>query len=283
MKNKAVAYIMMYLKILLGAAIYALGFQFFCYPNAVVSGGVTGIAMIVNFLCGMPVGIMTIILNIPLFAYSWKKFGLGFILGSLTGMVSLSLFIDLFSMIDYVFTSDVFLGAIFGGVLKGLGLGIVYSANATTGGIDIVAKFLRRKYQYINFGTFVLILDVTVIAAFGLIFDTYESAMYSIISMFVSSQIIDLVLYGAVNSKVCYIITDASHEVKDAIVGRLHRGVTYLHGEGAWSHKEKDVILCVIKRSQIVVLKKLVRECDENAFMIVCDSREVFGKGFTKV
>ena len=283
MQKKILSYVLIYLRILGGTAIYALGFQLFCYSNNIVSGGVTGIAMIINRLTTLPVGVTTIVLNIPLFIFSWRKFGLNFLIGSLVGMLSLSVFIDLFSLTGLVFTDDVLLGAVFGGILKGLGLGLVYSANATTGGVDIVAKFLRRKYQHINFGTFLLLLDVAVIVAFALIFHRYESGMYSVISMYLSSQMIDLVLYGAVNSKVCYVITDESARVKDAITHKLHRGVTYLHGEGAWSGVEKDIILCVIKQSQIVELKKLVRESDENAFMIVSDSREVFGKGFTYI
>ena len=122
-----------------------------------------------------------------------------------------------------------------------------------------------------------------VITAFAVLFKRYDSAMYAIICMYIASKVIDLVLYGAVNSKVCYIITDRHNEIKDALVNRLHRGVTYLHGEGAWSHQEKNVILCVIKQSQIVELKHLIREMDDNAFVIVSDSREVFGKGFSYI
>lgn len=283
MEKKILSFVWTYLRIIGGGAIYGLGFQFFCYPNNIVSGGVAGIAMIINYLTTLPVGAMTVILNIPLFIFSWKRLGLRFLIGSLVGMLSLSFFIDFFSIFNVVATDDALLGAVYGGVLKGLGLGLVASANATTGGMDIVAKFLRRKYQYINFGTFMLLLDAVVIVAFALIFARYESGMYSVISMYLSSKLIDLVLYGAVNSKVCYVITDESAKIKDAITNRLHRGVTYLHGEGAWSGSEKDIILCVIKRSQIVELKNLVREIDEKAFMIVSDSREVFGKGFTYI
>lgn len=283
MKKKIAAYTLIYLRILVGTAIYAMGFQFFCYSNGIVSGGVTGIAMIINYLSAFPVGVMTIVLNIPLFIFSWKKFGLNFLIGSLVGMLSLSAFIDLLNLTGMVFTDDVLLGAVFGGVMKGMGLGLVYSANATTGGVDIVAKFLRRKYQHINLGTILMLLDVAVILCFAIIFRSYESGMYSVISMFITSKMIDLVLYGAVNSKVCYIITDESARLKDAITQSLHRGVTYLHGEGAWSGVEKDIILCVIKQSQIVELKKLVKENDEHAFLIVSDSREVFGKGFTYI
>ena len=274
-------WIVMYLKILIGSALYAAGFQFFLYPNAIATGGVTGVAMIINYFSGFPVGVMTLIINVPLFIFSWKRFGLGFILASLAGTVLSSVMVDLFAMIPLEVTHEPLLGAIYGGIIKGLGLGIVYHTGATTGGVDIVAKFLRRKYQHINFSTFILGLDTAVIVAFAVLFRRYDSAMYAIICMFIASKVIDLVLYGAVNSKVCYIITDKSEEIKDGIVNALHRGVTFLHGEGAWSGQEKHVILCVIKQSQIVELKHLVGAVDDRAFVIVSDSREVFGNGFS--
>ena len=283
MKSKAAETALTYAQIILGSVLYAAGFQYFLYPNSITTGGVTGVAMIINFLSGFPVGVMTMIINIPLFAFSWKKFGLKFILASLAGMVLSSVFVDVFALMPLEITHEPLLGAIYGGLIKGVGLGIIYRVGATTGGVDIVAKFLRRKYQHINFSTFILGLDAAVIVAFALIFKKYDSAMYAIICMFIASRVIDLVLYGAVNTKVCYIITDESTAVKDAIVTELGRGVTYLHGEGAWSGKEKNVILCVIKQSQIVELKKLVGEIDDKAFMIVSDSREVFGKGFSRI
>ena len=283
MKKRILSYSADYAKIVIGSLLYAVGFQFFLYPNAITTGGVTGVAMIINYLSGIPVGVMTMIINIPLFAFSWKRFGLKFIIASLAGTVLSSVFVDLLATLPVEVTHEPLLGAIYGGLVKGFGLGLVYHTGATTGGVDIVAKFLRRKYQHINFSTFILGLDVVVITAFAVIFKRYDSAMYAIICMFIASKVIDLVLYGAINSKVCYIITDESIQVKDAIVTELGRGVTFLHGEGAWSGQEKNIILCVIKHSQIVELKKLVEAIDEKAFMIVSDSREVFGKGFSYI
>ena len=283
MKKRILSYSADYAKIVIGSLLYAVGFQFFLYPNAITTGGVTGVAMIINYLSGFPVGVMTMLINIPLFAFSWKKFGMKFIIASLVGTILSSVFVDLLATLQVEVTHEPLLGAIYGGLIKGFGLGLVYHTGATTGGVDIVAKFLRRKYQYINFSTFILGLDVVVILAFALIFRRYDSAMYAIICMFIASKVIDLVLYGAINSKVCYIITDESVRVKDAIVTELGRGVTFLHGEGAWSGQEKNIILCVIKHSQIVELKKLVQAIDGKAFMIVSDSREVFGKGFSYI
>ncbi len=276
-------WIVMYLKIVIGAALYAAGFQFFLYPNAIPTGGLTGIAMIINFLTDLPVGILTLIMNVPLFIFSWKKFGLQFIIASLVGTVLASVFVDIFAQFPLEVTHEPLLGAIYGGIIKGFGLGVVYHTGATTGGVDIAAKFLRSRYQHINFSTFILGLDVVVITAFAVFFRRYDSAMYAIICMYIASKVIDLVLYGAINSKVCYIITEKSAEIKDALLNRLHRGVTYLHGQGAWSGEEKDIILCVIKRSQIVELKHLIRALDDRAFVIVSDAREVFGNGFSYI
>lgn len=270
-------------KIVCGSLIFAAGFRFFAYPNDIVSGGVTGIAMIINYLSGLPVGVLSIIINIPLFAVSWKKFGLRFIVSSFISMTLCSVFIDLLTMVDAVGTHDLLLAAVYGGVVQGLGLGIVFSASATTGGVDIVAKLLRARYPYMNLGSLLLALDVAVIGTFAVVFRKFDSAMYSIIGMFISSRVIDFVLYGAVNSKVCYIITDENERMKKAIVESLDRGVTLLRGEGGFSGEKKEVILCVIKRREIVELRRMVQSIDEGAFMFVCDSREVFGEGFSYI
>ncbi|HIV21031.1 MAG TPA: YitT family protein [Candidatus Scatomorpha stercorigallinarum] len=282
-KRTAKEYVKEYALIIIGAAIYGVGFQFFFYPNQVLAGGLTGIAMIINMLTDLPVGVMNIIMNIPLFIAAWKRFGLGFVIGSFTGMAASSVFIDLFSLIGWEATDNVLLGTIFGGVLNGTGLGIIYRAGVTTGGVDIVVKFLRLRYAYLNFGTLMLILDVIILAAYALIFNSLEAAMYSTIAMFVVSRAIDLVLYGLGTSKVCYIISDESDKLKNAITSQLGRGVTLLKGEGAYTGRAKNVILCVIKKTQITQVRKIVKNVDVHAFLIVTDARDVFGNGFENI
>ena len=220
------------LRIILGSALYSAGFQYFMYHNSIITGGITGLSMIVNYLTGLPVGITMILINVPLFALAWKRYGLEFLLMSLAGMLLTSVFVDIFALSDFTFTYDPLLASVFGGIFMGIGLGIVYSTTATTGGTDIIAKFLRQKYQHLNYSTFILALDVAVIAAFALIFKRLESAMYAIISMYIASKMIDLVLLGTVNSKMCFIITAKCDEVKNVIIEKLDRGVTFLHGEG---------------------------------------------------
>lgn len=281
MKNKKISELILeYGLITVGTAIFAAGFQFFLYPNSIIVGGVSGIAMIINMLTELPVGVLTIIMNIPLFVLAWRTFGTGFIVSSFVGMLLSSVFIDLFATFNISPTSDLLLASIIGGAIKGAGLGIVYYAGATTGGVDIVAKFARRKFPYINFGTIVLIMDFVIIVLFAIIFKKIESAMYAVVSMFIVSKAIDLVLYGIDNSNVCYIISNKSEQLIDEITNTLHRGVTILAGEGAYSHQTKQVLLCVVKRTQISDIRKLIKNIDEDAFFIVTDAKNVFGKGF---
>ena len=273
-------YVVKYALVALGSALFAAGFQFFLYPNSIIVGGVSGIAMIINYLVGLPVGIMTIVLNIPLFIIAWKHFGGKFIISSLVGMLLSSVLVDVLAVIDYSPTDDMLLACLIGGAIKGLGLGLIYYSGASTGCSDIIAKFVLLRSPYIYFCMIVLLTDAVIIIAFAMIFDRVEAAMYAVIAMFVVSKVIDLVLYGIDNSSVCYIISENSEQLVKDITDKLHRGVTILSGEGAYSHKDKQVLLCVIKRTQIADIRKIIRNIDENAFFIVSDAKNVFGKGF---
>lgn len=271
------------LLILIGSAVNAAGFAFLTYPNSIVSGGLTGISQIINLLTGLPVGVLIMVMNIPLFLAAWKKFGSRFIIYSLIGMLSNSLFIDLFNALHFSFTSDMLLAAVFGGAVKGLGAGMIYYPGATTGGADIAARFLRRRFPYINFGTLSLILDVVVVTVFAVVFRRVDSALYTVITMFVVSKIVNLILYGLSNSGVCHIVTSEPHKIAANIGAELERGATILRGEGAYSGTERDVVMCAVKRSQIPALRRIVAAADENAFVIVTESHEVFGKNFLNI
>lgn len=283
-QHRIIKYVVRFLVIVVGSAVYAVGFQFFMFANSIVSGGLSGIAMIINRLINLPVGILVMVLNVPLFVVAWKHFGLDFLLGSLAGVALSSVFVDLFAATGYVATDDMLLACIMGGAIKGAGLGIIYYVGASTGGIDIVAKIVRRKYPHMNFGSVILWLDVGIILAYAVIFNLYESAMYAVVAMFVVTKVVDVVLYGFNTAVVCYIISDRSNEIVDEIVsGNLHRGVTLLNGEGAYTHNEKHVIMCVVKHAQITEIRRLVRRIDDHAFVIVTDAKNVFGKGFESI
>ncbi len=270
--------------IVLGSFVFGFSFQAFLLPNNIVSGGVTGIAMIINTFTRWPIGLMVIVMNIPLFLIAWRHFGLDYLLGSLLGMALSSAFVDLFALTGLVLTNEPMLASIIGGVIKGLSLGMIYYYGAGTGGVDIVAKLVRQRFSQLNFGTVVLILDVAIIMIYALVIGNYDSAMYSIITMYVVSKVVDLVLYGLNNSCTCHIISEKSEAItRELTSGHMHRGVTILQGEGAYSHKKKHVILCVIKRSQIPELRRTLRALDENAFVIVTEAKNVFGRGFENI
>ncbi len=271
------------IKIVIGSVVYGIGIQWFYVPVSLVTGGVTGIAMIANLLSGLPVGVGMLILNIPIFIIAFRKYGFRFMLGSLLGMFLTSVSVDVFSMFPLVVTEEPLLAAIFGGLLTGLGIGLIYSANATSGGVDVIAKLFRDRYPYVNIGTFILILDAFVIAGYALIFRRYDNAMYTVIAVYLGARVIDTVLYGSSQSKLCHIISERSDEIKAAIVGKLHRGVTLLKGVGAYSGQDKQILLCVVKRQQIVEIKKIIRSIDSRAFVIVTDTRDVFGQGFGNI
>ena len=269
------------IKIILGAAIFAVGIQWFYHPAKLLSGGITGVALILNYINPhLRVGMMIIALNIPLFLIALRHYGWRFIADSLLGMLASSLMIDLLSGFQVEVTTEPILAALYGGVLTGFGLGVVYSTGATTGGTDIIAKFIREHYPYINFGTLILALDAIVIAAYAAIFRKFDNAMYTVVGIFVASKMIDVVLYGASQSKLCLIISEHSDEIKQAIVQKLHRGVTVLYGKGAYSGTDKQVLLCAVKHQQIVDIRTVIRGIDESAFVIVTDARDVFGRNF---
>lgn len=282
-KKKFVPQMIMMLKIVVGAMIYAVGFRYFTYQNNIVSGGLTGIAMMISRFTNFPIGTLVVILNVPLFLLSWRKFGKFFMITSLTAMALCNIAVDALSPFTLEITSELLLASLYGGVVKGIGLGMIYSTGATAGGVDIVAKFLRRRHPHINFGTILLIIDVFVISTYAIIFKSYEIALYAILSSVVYGKVVDFVLYGTVNSKACYIITDKSAEIIPRINERLSRGATLLHAKGAYLGNEKEVILCVLKHQQIVHLRRLIAEMDDCAFVIVCDARQVYGSGFGSI
>ena len=270
-------------KILSGTLITSFSFRYLTFPNSIVAGGITGLSQIINLLTGFPIGVATILFNIPLFIWAWKRLGRRFVV--LTGlcMAVSSVAIDLLEPIARPLTGDLMLAAVYGGLFKGLGYGIVYTTGATSGGVDIPSRILRRRYPHINFSTFSLGFNAVIIVAFAVIFRRFDSCMYTLICMYISSKVISLILYGPVNSRLCYIISQRSEELRHAITEQLGRGATMLQGHGAWSGREEQVILCVVKPPQIGRLRRMVREIDEHAFLVVSDARSVYGQGFENI
>lgn len=277
-------YIKEYLMIFAGSLFYAAGFQIFLYRNDIITGGVTGIAMIINLITRLPVGVLVIAMNIPLFIMARMSFGRRSTIASLICMVVSSLMIDAIAArsID-LGNIDLMISCIYGGLLMGIGLGVVYRTGATTGGVDIMAKFIRSKWQHINLGMIILLLDVLVIVLFAISFNKIESALYALIAMFINATVVDVVLYGLNSSKACYIISEKSDNIKERLLNELDRGVTVLHGEGGYTGDRKDILLCTINKREISQVRNIIKEEDSSAFVMVSDVRDVFGDGFEDI
>ena len=281
MKSKAVKTLWSYLIIVGASLIYAVGFNWCYVPNDIAFGGITGVGQIVNFLLPWaPIGTVVIVLNIPLFLLGWRLLGGHLLISSLFAMAVSSVFIDLIDSLYQFPPMDPLLACIFGGVLLGLSLGLVFQQGATTGGTDLLARLIKLKLSWLPMGKLLLAVDLVVIVAVSVVFQNLFSALYGLVSLYISSLVMDGVLYGMDQAKVAYIISNHPKEISATIVRELGRGVTILHGMGAYSGAEKKVLFCAFKQRQIVALKRVVKEIDPSAFLIVCEAHEVLGEGF---
>ena len=280
MKHTLSYYVKSYAVITLGSLLYALAYNIFYAPNLVAMGGLTGLGQVLNALIPvLPVGTTVFVMNVPLFFLGWKFIGGHLLVSSLYAMTFSSFAIDVLDMIYQFPPMDTMLAAIFGGALLGAGIGLVFSKGATTGGTDLIARLLKLKFAWLPMGTLVLIPDFIVIVLAAIAFGRVESALYGLVSLFITSKVMDMVLYGLDSSKVAYIISDSCKEITDAVMA-MDRGATILHGEGAYSGDEKKVLMVAFKQKEIVPLKEKVNEIDPHAFLIVCDAHDVLGEGF---
>ena len=270
-----------YLWITLASVVYAVGFNWCYEPNQIGFGGITGVAQIVNaILPAAPIGTVVIILNVPLFLMGWKFLGGHLLLSSLYAMFISSLAIDLLHLVCVFQPMDPVLATIYGGVLMGGSLGVIFLQGATTGGTDLIARLLKLKLAWLPMGKLLMAIDLAVILAVAVAFGNLDSALYGVVALYLSSKVMDLVLYGLDTAKVAYIISDRHQEIAQRLIRDLDRGVTLLRGEGGWSGREKRVVMCAFKQRQIVAMKAIVRDIDPAAFLIVCDAHEVMGEGF---
>ena len=270
-----------FLIITLGSACYSLGFVWCYAPNAIAFGGVTGVGQIVNYLIpAFPVGVTVIVLNIPLFILGWKLIGGRLLVSSLYAMFISSVFIDILTPLYPWQPMDPMLACVFGGVLMGLSLGLVFQQGATTGGTDLLARLLKLKLAWLPMGKLLMGIDLAVILAVAAAFGTLKAAMYGLVALYIASIVMDGVLYGMDTAKVAYIISDKNREITAAIVSELDRGVTILHGQGAYTGAEKDVLMCAFKQREIAAIKATIKDIDPIAFVIVCNAHEVLGEGF---
>lgn len=267
-----------YIGLTVGSVLVALALAYFLVPHRIAAGGISGLATVIHYVFGFPVGITMLAINVPLFLISLKQLGLSFGVRSLYGTVVLSLFTDLFAAKAYVATRDPLLAAIYGGILSGVGLGVVFRSGGTTGGTDLAARVLQ-KYFHTSVGRLLLGVDGVVIGLAGIVFGI-ELALYALASLFISSRVIDVVQEGVGYVKAALIISDRYEEIAAAIMQELERGVTRLEGCGGYTGKRRETILCVLARSEVSRLKELVARIDPSSFMVVADVQEALGEGF---
>ena len=265
-----------------GSSLFALGFSVFLEPYGMSSGGISGLAMVlVHVLKIGSVGVLTILINLPLFLLGGLKIGKRFFFGSLIGMVLSSVLIDLFAKLP-IPQVEPLVGVLYGGSLCGLGLGIVFVIGSSTGGSDILVRLLKLRWRNVPIGQIALYFDVFVVVLTGLVYQDITSALYTGLAVFVTSQVVDLVVYRFDFSKVALIITKEHDKVAQAISDKLERGATFLYGQGTYSGKETKVVLTAVKKQQLSELKELVVQIDPNAFIIVQEAHQVLGDGFSR-
>ena len=263
-----------------GCVIYAIAFDWFYAPNNLTCGGFTGIAQIINhYVPALPVGIMLIVLNAPLFLLGFKVFGFGFLMKSLYAMTLSSVLVDAFAGIPYFGPMDNLLACLYGGVIFGFGCGLITREESNTGGTELAAWLLKRHLPQLSFGKLVLFLDLAVILGYAMVFRNLNNALYGGVALFVCTKVLDLIVYGGNTGKLAHIISAKETEITNALLGR-GVGITKLSATGAFSHTDRPILLCAVRRREIVMVKRLVEEIDPDAFFIISDASEVLGEGF---
>lgn len=269
-------------KLIVGSSLFALGFNLFLEPNGLNAGGLTGLAMVVVHLLGFgSVGLITTLVNLPLFLFGGRRIGKRFFWGSLIGMLSLSVSIDLLSVLP-VPDVEPLIACLYGGALAGIGIGIVFVSGASTGGSDIVVRLLKMRFRNVPIGTISICFDLVVAALTGLVFWDISRALYSGVTIFVTGKIIDSVVYRFDYSKVAIVISKRYEQIAQEIGRQLNRGATFLNGQGVYSGENTKVVLTAVKRQQLAELKALVVEMDPDAFIIVQEAHQVLGDGFIR-
>ncbi|MBQ4557537.1 MAG: YitT family protein [Clostridia bacterium] len=264
----------------LGACSFALAVVFFYDPFKIAPGGLTGFAVIIsNIFPFLSTGTIVFIMNIPLLILAWIKFGKKFVALTIYATLLSSILMNAIPTID-IGTNDLIIPALCGALLDAIGVGLVYRAGGCTGGTDIIVKSLRQKYRHIRTGAMYLVVNTVVLISTFIAFGDFEIVVYSAIAMTVASFTLDKVLYGGEGAKLIFIISDKYEKITAALLTSVEVGVTLLSGEGAYSRKEKKIILCAVKPMNFPKIRDTVKECDPNAFLIISSATEIFGEGY---
>ena len=281
--NKVLRWIVDIILVIIGAGLYAVGLHSFATPNDIASGGVGGISIIINELTDINVGIMYGAINVPLVIIGLIFLGKKMMIKTVVSVAVITVATDYLLpglSIPIYSGGDKILAAIFGGIFFGAGMGLVYLREGTTGGTDIINKLINKKFPHFSMGVIMLATDAVVIVASMIVFGTIEAGLYSMISIFIASKVMDMILYGSFEGKMLLIFSDRYEEISEYIMTSLERGVTWLDGEGAYSKAEKHVICCAVHKNEYSKVKRKVKEIDSHAFIIITNAGEVLGLGF---
>lgn len=274
-----------YVLLTIGTFLIAAGLLLFLEPNTIAPGGVTGLAIVIKKVTGVDIYLTNILINIPLFAAGIYVLGRSFGLKTAYGTLALSVFLWFFTKegTTYMATDDLLLAAIFGGILVGIGIGFVFRSGGTTGGTDLGGAILNKLFPGLSIAKMMMILDLCVIGAAGVVDQKLETSLYSMIGLYVLVKVADFIVEGLDYSKAFHIVTDCPEEISRVIIEKLERGVTSLYGKGMYSGRDKQVLLVVVNRAQVAKLKELVMEADPRAFIMVTTAHEVLGEGFREI
>lgn len=264
----------------IGCFIFSAAVSLFVSPNEISPGGLTGIATALNYLFNLPTGITLFLINIPILILGFVKFGGYFIIKTAIATLMLSFTLTITDSMLPEFKIDKILASVFGGILMGLGLSIVLRHGATTGGIDILAKFINIKLRHLTVGRLILIMDGIVISFAALVYGNIESVLYSVISMYASSRVMDIVLYGADKGRIIYIISSKNEEICKDIISLIGRGTTILSGKGGYTGKDRSILFCTVRIHEVQSVYSVVDKYDKNAFIVVSEAGEIIGEGF---
>ena len=269
-----------YVIITLACVLYALSFNWFYAPNDFTVGGFTGISQIINFFIPvLPVGVMIIVLNVPLFIVGLKKFGFAFLVKSIYTMALSSVLIDVVDVIHQFSPMDPLLACLYGGVTLGVASGLIFREEATTGGSELGAWIVRSYVERLSIGNICLGIDLTIILIYAAVFRSLNNALYGALALYITTKVLDLVVYGQNTAKLAYIISDKYEEIMQEIIAR-DMGATLLNGKGVYTGSDRPLLLCAVRNKEVVSIKRFIKELDPDAFFIVCDASEVLGEGF---
>lgn len=265
--------------IFVASAVYAAGVSLFLDPNNLAPGGVTGISVILNRLSGIPTGTLYFLINVPIMLLGLWKFGVRFIARTAFSIVCTSTFTNVLSYYEPL-TREPLLAAAAGSVLVATGIGFVFKAGATTGGTDIIIKVLRRKSPHLKTGFLFLVTDFCIVFLSGFVFHDIDTVLYALLSVIIMGKVLDYVLYGSDEARMVFVIAQNHRAIADRLIREIDTGVTYLHGTGGYSRKDKEILMCVVRKQQAPRIEDVVRQEDAKAFMIVTSATEIFGEGY---